>query len=55
MNVGTPPKKPRKGLDTSFGGSGRVSLAAEAASLAACWGWSGSADLTAEAASPAVF
>lgn len=46
-----PEKKPWKGLGSSLGASGRASLAAEAASWAACLGCSGAAAFIADSAS----
>ena len=46
-----PPKRPLRGLESSCGASGKASLAAEAASCAACFGCSGVAALMAEMAS----
>ena len=48
---GIPEKRFWRGFGISFGGSGRLSLAAVTASCAACLGSSGMADLTEEAAS----
>ena len=46
-----PPKRSFRGLESSLGASGKASLAAEAASCAACFGCSGAAALMAEMAS----